>query len=274
MKNVPASQPSTPAAKPARSTPSPASDGLVNFDLSEEHHARLTEIARKQGVDVSSVVCAAVEKHLVRLESSDHATGDLFASLTVLEERIFLLRTAGDELIARVGDLVLSLDEDEVNAVTFFFRPMLKAFGEQLVEAFSDVHRLTVGIKEGKSAPADSGAADSSATATATHAAHEGGITFKHLSALERAVMGFSAFADGIKAQLGELISRTGDDGVFNDFHDQLNELFWNLDHGFGLVQKNADEHVSDLFTAWRKESESRDRRTTAPASPASTVAA
>ena len=75
MKKVPASKPSTPPAKPARNIASPASEDPVIVDLPKEHYARLVDIARKQGVDVESLIRAVVDKHLVRLESEPEKPG-------------------------------------------------------------------------------------------------------------------------------------------------------------------------------------------------------
>lgn len=73
--------------------------------------------------------------------------------------------------------------------------------------------------------------------------------TSDSLDAMENAVLGLNAFADGITAQLRDLISRTADG---NPLNDDLNILLWNFEHHFGLVYRNAQERVSELLKAAR----------------------
>ncbi len=287
MKNVPASHPSTPPVKSSASAivhgeppETPLLDALEEQEASCYRHqisrpgiflptpGLLGEVEVPQAAALSWMARAlwSFDLDLMRLVTEKYPTSRKEVADALLLAETIWMRDNSEEINEFPG---------ETRAQLFSRWAMTGTDFEEFEKILAEKAARNAAKRARPAAPpVRSGAADSSATATATPPAHEGGITFEHLSALEEAVNGFTAFSDGIKAQLGELISRTGDDEVFSAFNDQLNTLFWNFDHGIGLVQKNADGHVSALFTVWREEKECARQRATAPASPSSTVAA
>lgn len=71
-------------------------------------------------------------------------------------------------------------------------------------------------------------------------------ITRKQLSAVEDAILGYGAMADGIKAQIGEIISRRGD--ADESLLEDLNRLLLNFTHAFAATHKNAETELGKLF--------------------------
>jgi len=130
------------------------SSDIIDVPLSAEHLVRLSEVAKRSNQSVEELIRIATERYVSAMEAASPDPTEMSAAMTLVEEKIELLKTCGEELIERVSSLVHNLDEDEINSVVFLFRPMHEAFSSQLRQAFDTIHHLSLREQKSASAPA------------------------------------------------------------------------------------------------------------------------
>lgn len=145
---------------------------------------------------------------------------------------------------------VVPHDADAANAVYYLATELCGKLGplEQRAEAHSSQFRAVLRrfVPDYASGFGESPAVASPAQAQENTPGASAEITRKQLSAVEDAILGYGAMADGIKAQISEIISRRGD--ADESLLEDLNRLLLNFTHAFAATHKNAETELGKLF--------------------------